>query len=107
MAVLASCAFSDKENVPPPPATASRCPVAHGIAVLKNQRMKRPGGGGGGGKPRRRVPLRDITNLVYLAALPPPPVAVYTEAAGWREEPAAAREGVAAEVRGKLRKEFR
>uniref|UniRef100_A0A0D9VEA2 Uncharacterized protein n=1 Tax=Leersia perrieri TaxID=77586 RepID=A0A0D9VEA2_9ORYZ len=105
MAVLPLCAFCDnKENVPPP---ASRYAVAlHGIAVVKNQRMKRPGGCGGGGKPRRRVPLRDITNLMCLAARPPSPPAAgsaVTAPARWREEPIA----TALPARPSLRKEFR
>uniref|UniRef100_A0A0D9WQX3 Uncharacterized protein n=1 Tax=Leersia perrieri TaxID=77586 RepID=A0A0D9WQX3_9ORYZ len=49
----------DKENVPPPTAAAAAA-RRHGVAV-KKLKLKRLG------KARRRVPLRDITNL-FLAA---------------------------------------
>ncbi|KAF2944011.1 hypothetical protein DAI22_02g108100 [Oryza sativa Japonica Group] len=109
MAVLGSraCGGDDKENVPPMPAVAAAVAASswHGIAVVKNQRMKRPGGGGG--KLRRRVPLRDITNLMYVAARPPAPPAAssVTAAARSREEPVAA--AAALPARRSLRKEFR
>uniref|UniRef100_A0A0E0AAH5 Uncharacterized protein n=1 Tax=Oryza glumipatula TaxID=40148 RepID=A0A0E0AAH5_9ORYZ len=50
----------DKENVPPQSAAAAAARL-HGAVAVKKLKLKRLG------KERRRVPLRDITNL-FLAA---------------------------------------
>ncbi|KAI4962981.1 uncharacterized protein LOC123412234 [Hordeum vulgare subsp. vulgare] len=45
---------ADKENLPPPTAAVAR---PHGVVAVRSCKLKRLG------RARRRVPLRDITNL--------------------------------------------